>query len=116
MQNSDSNIKVVFIADIVGEPGFKVTANSIQNIINIYDPDLIIANGENAASGKGLTEEIAHKFFNLGIHVITSGNHIWNKKKVFPLLETNANILRPLNYPPQVPGHGSCIYEIKSGD
>jgi len=114
MQNSNSNLNVILIADIVGDPGIKALSRSIDTVIEKYKPQLIIANGENSASGKGLTEKIAYQFFELGINVITSGNHIWNKKKIFPLLDTNPYILRPLNYPPNVPGHGSCIYEISS--
>ncbi|MFO7890187.1 MAG: TIGR00282 family metallophosphoesterase [bacterium] len=114
MQSNPSHITIVFIADIVGKPGLTATANAMNRIIDTYNPDLIIANGENSASGKGLTEKIAHQIFELGINIITSGNHIWNKSKVFPLLDTNPFILRPLNYPPNVPGHGSCIYEFDS--
>jgi len=116
MQNNNSNINIVFIADIIGEPGLNATASSIDQIIDKYKPKLIIANGENSASGKGLTEKIAYQFFELGINIITSGNHIWNKKSVFPVLDTNPYILRPLNYPPDVPGHGSCIYEISANE
>ncbi len=114
MRNNDSNINVILIADVVGDPGLTATSRSIETIIDRYNPQLIIANGENSASGKGLTEKIVYQLFELGINVITSGNHIWNKKKIFPLLDTNPYILRPLNYPPNVPGHGSCIYEITS--
>lgn len=114
MQNNSSHISIVFIADIVGKPGLTATANSMNKVIDTYEPDLIIANGENSAAGKGLTEKIAYQIFDLGINIITSGNHIWNKNKVYPLLDSNPFILRPLNYPPHVPGHGSCIYEFDS--
>jgi len=107
-----SNIQILYIADVVGEPGYEIVSSCIQDLKKKGNIDLTIANGENSASGKGMTANIAQSFFDLGIDVITSGNHIWHKEKFLPILDENPRILRPLNYPPDCPGHGSCIVEI----
>lgn len=109
-----SDIQVLFIADIVGKAGYEVTSSCIQDIKKQYNIHITIANGENGASGKGMTAKIADSFFDLGIDVITSGNHIWDKDKFFPILDENPRILRPLNYPPDCPGHGSYIVDISN--
>jgi metallophosphoesterase (TIGR00282 family) len=70
-----------------------------------YGPDLVIANGENAAGGFGLTEQVAEELFSLGIDVLTSGNHIWDKREIYSYLDSSPRVLRPANYPPGVPGH-----------
>lgn len=114
MQNNN-NINIMFIADIVGKPGLEITRHHINNIIDENNIHLVIANGENGASGKGLTEKILFDYFDMGINIITSGNHIWNKKEIFPFMDTNSNILRPLNYPPNLPGQGTCIFKLSSG-
>jgi len=106
------DIKILYIADIVGEAGYKVALTHISDIQKKYSIDLTIANGENAASGRGLTKKIAESLFDLGIDVITSGNHIWHREKFFPMLNEHPYILRPLNYPPNCPGHGSCIIKV----
>jgi metallophosphoesterase (TIGR00282 family) len=110
--NKDINVNILFIADIVGLPGYEVTLSHIQDIQKKHNIRLSIANGENGASGKGLTAQIAQSYFDMGIDVITSGNHIWNRDKFFPVLDENPRILRPLNYPPGCPGHGSCIVRV----
>jgi metallophosphoesterase (TIGR00282 family) len=74
---------------------------------------MIIINGENAAGGFGLTPEDSDRFFSVGVDVITSGNHIWQKREILPLLDSEDRLLRPANYPPGVPGHGYCIVEKK---
>ena len=112
---SSSEIHILFIADVVGYPGFQITEEVLPGILEKHHIDLTVANGENATGGKGLTPNVAKSLFNLGIDVITSGNHIWNKKQIVPELEEHPNILRPLNYPPSCPGKGSCTFEIPDG-
>ena len=107
-----SSIKILYIADIVGEPGYRIALTHISDVKKKHGIDLTIANGENAASGRGLTKKIAQSLFDLGIDVITSGNHIWHREKFFPMLDEHPYILRPLNYPPNCPGHGSCIINV----
>jgi metallophosphoesterase (TIGR00282 family) len=109
-----SYINILFIADIIGRPGFEIVEKHIHTLFHKYSIDLVIANGENGTVGKGLTAKVVQLYFELGINVITSGNHIWNRNKLFPLLETEPNLLRPLNYPPECPGHGSCVVELQS--
>lgn len=111
---ADSLIHVLCIADIVGTVGYDVTTSLLLDLKSEHRIDLTIANGENARQGKGLTPEIADSFFDIGIDVITSGNHIWNRDKIIPLLNEHPRILRPSNYPPGCPGKGSCIVEISN--
>jgi len=112
MQSNSKPVKVLFIGDIVGKSGLKILSRLLKELLDTYDVDLCIANGENAHLGKGLNSAIINELFGMGIHVITSGNHIWDKNKVFPVLETNLYVLRPINYPEGNPGHGSVIYTI----
>jgi len=107
-----SEIQILYIADIVGEPGLEIVFSHIQALKKEKNIDLTIANGENSASGKGMTAKIAQSFFDVGIDVITSGNHIWHREKFYPTLDSHPRILRPLNYPPDCPGHGSCVVEV----
>lgn len=106
-------INVLFIADIVGRPGLDITSRLLGGLLEKYKINFCLANGENAAFGKGLTESIARQFFSLGINVITTGNHIWDKKEGSFLLKDNPRILRPLNYPPGNRGGGSVIFHMK---
>lgn len=105
-------MNILFIADIIGKPGFEITALHLQSVKEKHDIHVTIANGENSAAGKGMTTKIAQSYFDMGIDVITTGNHIWNRENFFPTMNANPNILRPINYPPGCPGHGSCIFEI----
>ncbi len=108
-------IKVLFIADIVGDPGLNAVTEMLPSLIMKYEADLIIANGENMAGGSGLKKEQAQILFDLGVNIITSGNHIWSKPKIFPFLDQNPFILRPANYPDAAPGHGWCHMELHDG-
>lgn len=94
------------IGDLVGRPGRKAISQFLPTLRQEYSLDLVIANGENAAGGIGLTPGTAKELLGLGIDVLTSGNHIWAQKEIIPLLDSELPILRPLNYPPGVPGRG----------
>ncbi len=94
------------IGDVIGRPGRRATQVLVSDLRQEYGIDLVIANGENAAGGLGLTRETAEELFASGIDVITSGNHIWDHKEIIPSLDSELAILRPLNYPPGVPGRG----------
>ena len=78
--------------------------------------DLVIANGENAAGGFGITEETARDLYRCGVHLLTSGNHIWKHKEIHAYLEDTDRLLRPANYPPESPGRGYAIVETAAGD
>lgn len=90
----------------MGKPGRIALELLLPGLINEYGIDLVVANGENTAAGFGLTLETATELFDSGVDVITSGNHIWDQKEIIPYLDTDIPILRPLNYPPTVPGMG----------
>ncbi|MDA8172371.1 MAG: TIGR00282 family metallophosphoesterase [Nitrospiraceae bacterium] len=105
-------MKVLFIGDIVGRPGRVAVKVLLPRIIERYKVDFVIANGENAAGGFGITESAASELFATGINIITSGNHIWDKKEVIPYLTKEDRLLRPMNFPPGVPGFGSVVAEV----
>jgi len=94
------------VGDVIGRPGRKAIAQLLPQLREQHGLDLIIANGENAAGGIGLTPATAIEFFQSGVNIITSGNHIWHHKEIIPVLDTELRIIRPLNMPPGVPGHG----------
>jgi metallophosphoesterase (TIGR00282 family) len=100
-------MKILIIGDVVGKLGRRTVADLVPQIKAEYALDLVIANGENAAGGKGLTVSTAEELFQAGVDIITSGNHIWEHREVYPLLDSQAPILRPLNYPAGAPGRGA---------
>ncbi len=97
---------ILAIGDIVGRPGRRAVSQLLPGLRQQYGLDLVIANGENAAGGLGLTSTTAKELFDAGVDVLTSGNHIWAQKEIIPYLDGEMPILRPLNYPPGVPGRG----------
>jgi len=109
------SITILFIADIIGDPGIELTQRLLKKLVSKYAIDLVIANGENASSGKGITKKTADLLFDIGINVITSGNHFWDKCGFNTRLKINKNILRPANYPSENIGNGYTIYEIMYG-
>jgi 2',3'-cyclic-nucleotide 2'-phosphodiesterase len=104
-------LRIIFIGDISGRYGRRFLGKALPRIRLKFSPDLVIANGENAAGGLGITRKTAYEILDLGIDVITGGNHIWDKKEALELLKEEARILRPLNYPPMAPGRGSYIFK-----
>lgn len=106
MKAGVSKIKVLFIGDIVGSVGRKSVQDVLPALKKKYAPDFIIANGENAAGGKGITADIAKQFFDLGIHGLTMGNHTWDNKNIFDFIDQERRIVRPANYPTGTPGQG----------
>ncbi len=105
-------LNILFVGDIVGKPGFDLTETLLKNYFQKYNVDLCIANGENLVDGKGITEEAAGKLFGLGVHVITGGNHLWDKWDARRLLAANRHVLRPLNYPSENPGNGFVTVDL----
>jgi metallophosphoesterase (TIGR00282 family) len=108
-----SEIRALILGDVVGSPGSRALFFGLKTLIKETRADLIIVNGENAASGFGMMHDDVHRFLTSGADVITSGNHIWQKKEILPVLDSEERLLRPANYPPGVPGHGFCILEKK---
>ena len=105
-------MKVLFIGDIVGKIGRQAVKALLPNLVGRYKIDVVIANGENAAGGFGITEKTAAELFALGVHIITTGNHVWDKKEAVSYIAKEHRILRPINYPPGVPGTGSIVHTL----
>ena len=106
MQSESSVIKILFIGDIIGRPGRNALKTWLQPWVEARAIDLVVGNGENAAGGMGLTTRVFDDLLAMGIDVITSGNHIWSKKEIYPILDSSDRLLRPANYPENVPGKG----------
>lgn len=108
-------IKVLVIGDIIGRPGRKTVAKRLLQLRKDWTIDVVVANVENAAGGFGLTPKVADELETMGIHIMTSGNHIYDKSEIIPFLDQRKNILRPANYPVEAPGHGLYFHEIRKG-
>ncbi|HED00818.1 MAG TPA: TIGR00282 family metallophosphoesterase [Proteobacteria bacterium] len=111
-----NKIKVLFIGDVVGSPGRSGVRHLVPEIVESYGIDLVIANGENAAGGIGITPQVADELLRNGVHVLTSGNHVWAKKEILGYLSGSERILRPANYPPGLPGRGGTVIHTRGGD
>jgi metallophosphoesterase (TIGR00282 family) len=109
-------MKILFIGDTVGKAGRTIVHHYLKELQSEFQVDLTILNCENAAAGFGVTPKIADEFFDWGIDVLTSGNHIWDKKEIIPYLDKNTRILRPANYPHGNPGRGLAIVKTRSGE
>ena len=107
-------MKVLFIADIMGQSGREAVARVLPELRTKEQVDLVIANGENAAHGMGLTPSIARDLFHLGIDVLTMGNHTWDKKEILDIIDDEP-IVRPANYAPGVPGRGAILATTATG-
>ena len=108
-------MNILILGDIMGKSGREVLKKNLNNLVEENRVDFVIANGENAADdGKGITEEIANELLSTGIDVITSGNHVWDKKEIIELIEKNNKILRPANFVEGSPGKGFGVYFSKN--
>ncbi|MBU0495413.1 MAG: TIGR00282 family metallophosphoesterase [Chloroflexi bacterium] len=103
-------MRILMIGDVVGRPGRHAVAELLPRLRAAHHVDLVIANGENAAGGRGLTPETARELFACDVDVITSGNHIWRQKEILPMLDSDEPVLRPLNYPAGAPGRGALTW------
>src|SRR5947209_14493245 len=102
-------MRILFIGDIVGRPGRQLVKIGLAGLISRHEVDFVIANAENAAAGFGITREIGDVLLDLGVDVMTSGNHIWDKKEALDYIGAEPRLLRPANYPAGVPGSGSYV-------
>lgn len=107
-------MRLLFIGDIVGRPGRRAVKENIPVLRDQLNVDFVIANGENAAGGKGITKKVYLELVTYGIDVFTMGNHVWNKKEIYTFIEDEERIVRPANYPENTPGRGVQIYETKN--
>ena len=108
-------VKILFVGDIVGKPGRQALSRELHRLVDRHTIDIVIANGENAAGGFGLTGEVAKELFGHGIHLLTGGNHIWDKKEQVAFILSDPRIIRPANYPAGAPGVGSAILTTPGG-
>jgi metallophosphoesterase (TIGR00282 family) len=108
-------MRILFIGDIVGRPGRDVIAVELPRLRDLLKPDFIIANGENAAGGFGITRAVADELFATGVDCITTGNHWADQKEILSFIDDEDRILRPRNYPAGVPGKGAGLYETRGG-
>jgi metallophosphoesterase (TIGR00282 family) len=108
-------VKLLFIGDIFGHAGRRIVADHLADIRSSQGIDVVIANVENSAAGFGITPGVADELFRYGIDVMTSGNHIWDKKDIYTYFDREPRLLRPANYPPGVPGAGVYIHTTKTG-
>ena len=110
-------MKILFIGEIVGHPGRQAVRETLPEVVAEHAPDLILANGENAAAGFGITPALVDELLDLGIEVLTSGNHIWDRKEIVPYFAGHADgrLLRPANFPDGSPGHGLYLGRTRAG-
>src|SRR5213595_2207767 len=108
-------LTVLFLGDVVGEPGRRAVIARLPELKAKCDLDFIIVNGENAAGGRGITGKITLDLLRSGVSVITTGYHIWDQKEILSFIDTEPRLLRPVNYPPGAPGHGSIVLETAKG-
>jgi 2',3'-cyclic-nucleotide 2'-phosphodiesterase len=104
-------LTILFLGDIVGEPGRTAVIRRLPELKEQYALDFIVVNGENAAAGRGITGKITIDLLRAGVSVVTTGDHIWDQKDVFGFLDLEPRLLRPINYPEGAPGHGSIVLE-----
>lgn len=104
-------MKLLFIGDVVGQPGRRAVKELLPSIVDAHRIDLVIANCENAAGGSGITAATAKELFDSGVEVMTMGDHLWDQKDVIQLLEREPRLVRPFNYPPKTPGRGLAFIQ-----
>jgi hypothetical protein len=108
-------IKVLTIGDIVGKPGRKILLDKLPRLIETWNLAFVIANGENVAGGSGITPETMEEILKAGVDCITSGDHVWKKKEIVPVLSKDHRILRPENYGERAAGSGVGLYKTRTG-
>ena len=108
-------LRLLFLGDIIGEPGRRAVVESLPHLKEERSLDFIVVNGENSAAGRGITPKISIDLLRAGAAVITTGDHIWDQREIVPYLDTEPRLLRPLNYPPGTPGLGSIVLDTPKG-
>ena len=109
-------MNILFLGDVFGRPGRDAVARGLAQLVDEHQIDFTVANGENAANGAGITSKIARQLLAAGVDVITTGNHVWRQREVYPFLNSSDQILRPANFPPSSPGRGLTVRTSMSGE
>jgi metallophosphoesterase (TIGR00282 family) len=109
-------LKVLFLGDVFGKPGREILKKKLPSLVEENNVDFIIANGENAAGGIGITPDICETLLYMGVDIITSGNHIYKKREIYDYIERQPRLLKPANYPPSTPGSGYHIMSDKKNN
>ncbi|WP_232697126.1 TIGR00282 family metallophosphoesterase [Brevibacillus daliensis] len=109
-------MKLLFIGDICGSPGRDMVKEYLPRLKRKYGPDIIIANGENAAHGRGITRKITNELFQAGVHAFTMGNHTWDNREIFDFIDEEARMVRPANFPEGTPGRGLTYISTPAGE
>jgi metallophosphoesterase (TIGR00282 family) len=108
-------LTILFLGDVVGEPGRTAVITRLPDLKEKYGSDFVVVNGENAAGGRGITGKITIDLLRAGVSVVTTGDHIWDQKDIFGYIDTEPRLLRPINYPEGAPGHGAIVLETLKG-
>jgi len=108
-------LRLLFLGDIIGEPGRRAVIEMLPALKSAWGLDFVVANGENVAAGRGITPKLAIDLLRCGVAVITTGDHVWDQKDVVSFIETEPRLLRPINYPEGTPGGGSIVLETAKG-
>src|SRR3989337_2050682 len=116
MSDRAALLRCMVIGDTIGKPGRLAIVQALADRRAELDLDLVIANGENLAAGAGLTPSLSEELLSNGVDVITSGNHVWDKREVYDYLDSGRPVLRPMNYPDDAPGRGWLVHELPDGD
>jgi metallophosphoesterase (TIGR00282 family) len=109
-------VRALFIGDIFGEPGRRIILQELDKIITTHAVDVVLGNGENVAGGFGITPDLASDLFDLGFAALTLGNHAWDKKEIIDFIKKEPRLIRPANYPQGVPGMGTHVIDLPSGE
>lgn len=109
-------MQILFVGDVVAKSGRRAVFSALEELSGEYDIDLVVVNGENAAGGFGITQSVAEEFFNRGVDVLTTGNHVWDKREALEFIQNEPRLVRPENYPPGTPGKGWTVAVSRTGE
>ena len=108
-------MRLLFLGDVYGRPGREAVIARVPELRRELDLDFVVANGENAAGGFGITAEICREFYAAGVDAITTGNHAWDQREIIGYIDSDPRLLRPQNYPPGTPGRGLAVFDLPAG-
>lgn len=109
-------MRILFLGDICGSPGREMVVEYLPRLKRKFQPSVIVANGENAANGRGITEKITKELYGAGVHAITLGNHTWDNKEIFDFIDQDSRLIRPANFPKGAPGQGITYITVPEGE